>query len=181
VTTGASFPSSPRPADSGAEPSVRLSARRRYKFYRPHRVHYYLVLTGITLALLVCALTTAAWATKRMDLAAIAFVAVLLTDMIIFSAFFMGFFMIIEGNIPTRRIKVLLPHAGVGMLSPLLYTLNIAAALDSIGEAPVSGISVIVSYVCLVLLLVQFAMGKAVVRPEPLRLVSAQGVRRVRR
>lgn len=181
MTTGASYPSSPDPADSGAVPPIRRAARRRYKFYRPHRVHYYLVVTGITLALLVCGVTTAAWATQRMDLANAAFAMVLVTDLIIFGAFFMGFFMIIEGNIPVRRIKVLLPHACVGMLSPLLYTLNIAAALNRIGEGPVSGTSVIVSFVCLGLLLVQFAMGKAVVRPEPLRVVSVEGVRRVRR
>jgi hypothetical protein len=131
--------------------------------------------------MLVCGLNTAAYASKRLDLATAAFAAVLVTALVIFVAFFLGFAMVLGGHIPVRRLKYLIPHAAVGMLSPLVYTLNIAAALDTLGEGPVSGVSVVASYVCLGLLLVQFAMGKAVVRPEPLRLVSAQGVRRVER
>ncbi len=144
-------------------------------------MHYYLVLTGLSLAVLVCLLNSVAYVTRRIDLATVAFTAILITALVIFSAFFMGFTMVIEGNIPGRRLNYLLPHAAVGMLSPLFYTLNIAAALDGAGIGPVSRISVVVSYVCLGLLVVQFLMGKAVVRPEPLRLVSAGGVREVRR
>lgn len=180
VTTGGAFPSSPHPTSPRGGP-VHHAPRRRYRFYRPHKVHYYLVITGIGLAILVCVLNTAAYVTQRMDLSMVAFFAILVTALIIFVAFFLGFTMVAGGHIPARRLKYVLPHAAVGMLSPLLYTLNISAALDTLGTGPVSRLSVTVSYVCLGLLLIQFAMGKAVVRPEPLRLVSSQGIREVRR
>lgn len=178
VTTGRAFPSSRHPAVVGTE-SPRPAPKRRYKFYRPHRVHYYLVLTGISLAVLVCVLNTVAYASRRVDLATIAFFAILVTALVIFAAFFMGFTMVVEGNMRGRRLQFLLPHAAVGLLSPLFYTLNIAAALDSVGIGPVSRLSVAVSYICLGLLMVQFLMGKAVVRPEPLRLITPRGVHRV--
>lgn len=178
VTTGRASPSTPHLDATGNE-STRRVQRRRYRFYRPHRIHYYLVLSGISLAVLVCALNTVAYASRRVDLATAAFGAILVTAVVIFAAFFLGFTMVVEGNMRGRRLQYLLPHAAVGLLSPLLYTLNIAAALDSVGTGPVSRLSVAVSYVCLGLLGVQFLMGKAVVRPEPLRLISERGVHKV--
>lgn len=179
MTAGAPFPTSPRPLPPRGRRSARPAPKRRHKFYRPHKVHYYLVLTGISLAVLVCGLNTVAYLTRRVDLANATFAAVLVTALVIFVAFFMGFYMVAAGNIPVSRLKYLLPHAAAGMLSPLVYTLNIAASLDSIGEGPVSRFSVIASFVCLGLLLVQFAMGKAIVRPDPLRLISPNGVRKI--
>jgi hypothetical protein len=63
------------------------------------------------------------------------------------------------------------PHAMVGVLSPLIYTLNISIDVDGVGQSPISGWSLTCSVVCLLLLAVQFAMGRLVVRPEKLHLV----------
>lgn len=160
-----------RPSPVKRQPG-RRGARKKRTYYRPHKVHYYLVLTGISLAIGVCVLNTVGYATHRVDLADVAFWAIAAAALVICSAFFMGFFMIMNGNIPSKRIRILAPHAVVGTLSPLFYTLNIAAALDGLGTRPVTLLSLVVSYLCLVLLAVQFAMGKAVVRPEPLRLLK---------
>lgn len=156
-------------------PSSRPASRHRYKFHRPHKLHYYFVMASITMAVVVCTLNTIAYATRRLDLADVAFAAILVAALTIFCTFFLGFFMLMNGNIPAKRLKYLIPHGAVGTLSPLLYTLNIAAALDGLGTQPVGIVSLATSYASFALLGIQFAMGKAVVRPDPLRLLRGRG------
>lgn len=158
--------------DSGlARAESRPSARKRYRFRRRHTPHYYLVITALSGAALVCVLKTAAYLTKSVILASISFGAVVFTALAVSVAFFWGFYMVMNGNIPVRRLRVLAPHAMLGVLSPLFYTLNISVALDSVGTQPESGLSLVTSFFCLGLLGIQFRMGRAVVRPEPIRLL----------
>jgi hypothetical protein len=141
----------------------RKSRRRRYRYWRRHTPHYYIVLTAISCAVGVCVLEGIAFRSKSVQLAEVAFVAIAFTALIISTAFFWGFFMVMNGNIPAHRLKYLVPHGAVGVLSPLLYTLNICLALDGLGREPVGIGSLVCSVLCLVLLGVQFSMGKAVV------------------
>ncbi|MGH2441761.1 MAG: hypothetical protein ACRDFX_01185 [Chloroflexota bacterium] len=153
-------------------PRVRKGqAARRSHYHRRHTVHYFLVVPGVTAALISSALNGAAFATRSIVLSEITFAAVCITALIIFTAFFWGFYMIMSGHIPYHRLKILAPHAIVGVLSPLFYTLNISIDLDGLGISPISGWALALSVVCLVLLAVQFTMGKLVVRSEPLHIV----------
>lgn len=120
----------------------------------------------------MCVLNSVAYASKSIGLAQVAFGAIVVTALVVFAAFFWGFFMIMNGHIPARRLKVLLPHGAVGVLSPLLYTINISVALDAVGREPVSMVSLVCGYASLALLSVQFTMGRAVVRTPPLRLLT---------
>lgn len=146
-------------------------ARRKHRFRRLHTLHYRIVLVGLTAATVVCVLNTWAYVNKSVLLADICFIAITITALIIFTAFFWGFFMLMNGYIPASRLKFLIPHASLGVLSPLLYTLNISVDLDGLGSSPISGLSLGCSLICLGLLLVQFWMGKSMVRPEALHLV----------
>jgi hypothetical protein len=145
--------------------------KRRVRGRRRHTPHYYIVLSALSLAVIVCVLESVAYETKSIFLSEIAFVGVGLTTFVVSAAFFWGFYMAMSGNIPSHRLKVFLPHGAVGVLSPLLYTLNISVGLDALGTTPVGVWSVICSIGCLALLCIQFVMGKAVVRREPLRIV----------
>jgi hypothetical protein len=165
----------------GGEPVVRVvavkraargSARQRYRFWRRHTPHYYLVLTAISAAVMVCLLNAWAFLSRSLMVSGVAFAMTLFAALAICTAFFWGFYMIMNGNIPVHRLKVLAPHAVVGFLSPLCYTLNISFDLDGVGSRPISGLSLACSAFCLLLLGVQFTMGKLVVRPEPLRVIS---------
>ncbi|MGH2449121.1 MAG: hypothetical protein ACRDFS_11045 [Chloroflexota bacterium] len=146
--------------------------RRRSHYARQHRVHYYLVLAGVSAAAIEVLLNLAAFLSGDLLLSDIAFAGVCITSLIIFVAFFLGINMIMNGHIPSHRIKILIPHATVGMLAPLFYTLNIAVDLPTVGSAPISGLALAVNCCCLALLAVQFTMGKRVVRTEPLRLIQ---------
>ncbi len=147
--------------------------RKGYRYFRRHTPHYYIVLSGISCAILVCALNAWSFITRSLVLSEVAFAAVGVATVVISVAFFWGVFMVMSGNIPANRIKIFVPHGIVGMLSPIFYTLNISVDLGDVGIRPTSGLSLGCSLVCLVLLGVQFAMGKAVVHPDPLRVVKA--------
>jgi len=129
---------------------------------------------GLSGATLVCVVNTVAFATRGIGLAEVAFGLVLVTALVIFSAFFWGFYMAMSGNVPAGRLKYLLPHGAVGTLSPLFYTINISIDLDRLGQR-VNVWSLATSFGCLAILLIQFGMGKAVVRPEPLRILPRTG------
>ncbi|HEX8918457.1 MAG TPA: hypothetical protein VF898_08135 [Chloroflexota bacterium] len=146
-------------------------APRRQRFRRRHTPHYFLVLAGLAGAVSVCTLNTIGFVNRSVQFAEICFAAVALTALLISVAFFWGFFMLMNGRIPSHRLRYFVPHGAVGVLSPLLYTLNISTALDDVGSQPVSGLSLVCSYACLGLLCIQFAMGKAVVRPPRLRVL----------
>ena len=157
-------------------PSTPLSrphhaAKPRYKYHRRHTVHYYLVIASVFASACVCVLNFIGYKTGSIQLAEVCFASIVLANALISTAFFWGFFMVMNGHIPTRRIKVLLPHATVGVLSPLLYTLNISINLDGLGAQSVSGLSLACSVGCLGLLAVQWMMGRAIVKPEPIRIM----------
>jgi hypothetical protein len=148
------------------------SRRRRYRYLRAHKPHYYFVLSGITCASIVLVLETAAYLNRSVQLAEVAFGAVAVTTLVIFCAFFCGFYMALSGTVPIHRLKYVVPHGAVGVLAPLFYTLNISFGVEGVGREPVSAGMVLSSALCLVMLVVQFAMGKAVVHQEPLHLVK---------
>jgi hypothetical protein len=155
-------------------PKAQRRARAKAGLFRKHTPHYYLVLSGISCALVVVALNAAAFSTRSLLLAEVAFAAVTVAALVIFTAFFWGFYMLMNGNIPVHRLKYLLPHACVGVLAPLFYTLNICVALEGLGHSPVSGLALGTSVLCLALLCLQFSMGKAVVHRTPLRLLVSR-------
>lgn len=155
-----------------AQPA-RTGHRRRHRYFRRHTPHYFIVLTGISCAITVCALNAWSFITHSLLLSEVAFAAVSTTAVVISIAFFWGVFMVMSGNIPSHRIKYFVPHGIVGMLSPIFYTLNISFDLNDLGIRPTSGLSLGCSLVCLGLLGVQFAMGKAVVHPDPIQVVKA--------
>ncbi|HZU14016.1 MAG TPA: hypothetical protein VFB58_14335 [Chloroflexota bacterium] len=154
-----------------SDPSAR-TRRRAYRYRRPHTPHFYLVLGGLTGAVLVCVLNLVSYVTGSVLLATVTFGATLFTALMIFLAFFWGFYMVSSGLNPERRIVIL--HGAVGMLAPLFYTLNIDAALDGVGTSPVGALSLGTSFACLGLLIVQFLMGKAVVKTERLRVIRPE-------
>jgi hypothetical protein len=147
--------------------------RRPYHYVRRHTPHYFIVLSGISCAIIVCALNAWAFITRSLLLSDVAFAAVSVTAVVISVAFFWGIYMVMSGNIPAHRIKVFVPHGIVGVLSPIFYTLNISFDLNDLGIRPTSGLSLGCSLVCLALLGVQFAMGKAVVHSDPLQVIKA--------
>lgn len=152
--------------------------RRRYRYHRRHTVHYYLVLTGVSAAAGVCLLYGAAYRTGSIVMGELAFAGAMVAGLAVFVAYFWGFYMLMSGNIPLQRVKILIPHAAVGTLSPLLYTLTICFGLDGLGSQPVTVWMPIISLLCLALLGVQFTMGKALVRPQPLRVIKGRTARR---
>lgn len=116
-------------------------------------------------------LTGVSFFTRQVTVAYVSFAMILLTSMLIFAAFFWGFSLVLIGRIPPRRLKYLAPHAAVGLLSPLLYTINVSFALDILDGKPASGALVISTTTSVLLLLVQFSMGKAVVHRAAIHLV----------
>lgn len=130
------------------------------------------MIAGVFAASLVCVLNFIGYKTGSIQLAEWCFACIILANALISTAFFWGFFMVMNGHIPIKRIKVLLPHAMVGVLSPLLYTLNISINLEGLGAQSVSGLSLACSLACLALLAVQWMMGRAIVKPEPIRMVA---------
>jgi len=153
----------PRPASG--------PARRRYRYWRKHTPHYYLVLTALPCAVTVCILNAIAFFSRSILMAEVAFYATLATTLIILLTFFWGFCLVLTVNVPAHRMKYLIPHAAVGVLSPLAYSLNISLVVDTVGEQPVGAGLLIISCLCLALLLLQFSMGKGVVYNKPLYLI----------
>lgn len=152
-----------------AEPSVR---KTRYRYRRRHTPHYYLVIASVFAAALVCVLNIVGYKTGSVRLADVCFASIVVANATISSAFFWGFYMVMNGHIPVKKLKVLVPHAMVGVLSPVLYTLNISINLEGLGVQAVSAVSLACSFACLGLLSLQCVMGRAIVRPEPLRVLA---------
>jgi len=146
--------------------------RRRYRYWHRHTPHYYLVLTAISCAALVCLINLIGYLNKSLLVAEVAFAAAVGTSLVIFTTFFWGFYMLMSGNIPLHRMKYLLPHGAVGVLTPHLYTINISISLEGLGSQPVAGGQLALTVTCLAILGVQFSMGKAVVHRQPLHLVK---------
>ena len=147
------------------------TARHRYRYRRRHRPHFYSVVVSVSGAVLACIVNAIAYLDGGVGLAEIAFACVFATACSMFLTFFLGFTMVMSGHIPAHRLRVLVPHGAVGVLSPLLYTINVSIDLDRWGK-PLSGAALLCSLSCLLLLAIQAAMGKAVVRPDPIRIVK---------
>jgi uncharacterized membrane protein len=152
-------------------PATATQARRRYRYRRRHTPHFYLVTSGLIAAAGVCVLNGSAYASGSIQLAELAFVSVGVTNLIIFAAYFWGFYMAMCGRVPIGRMKILVPHACVGVLTPLLYTLNISLDIENLGTAPVTGLALVCSICCFALICLQYGLGKLMVRPEPMHLV----------
>jgi len=156
-------------------PQVRVTRRprqkRRFRYRHRHTPHYFLVLLGIGGAIVSFGGSLLAFTQHSVELSEIAFGVVTATSLIIFSAFFWGFTMLAGGNIPAHRIRIFVPHAIVGTLAPLFYTVNLSLDLQNLGAGPISAAGVTTSGLSIVMLGIQFAMGKRVTHREPLRLV----------
>ena len=94
----------------------RRGSRRRFKYWRRHTPHFYLALTAIAAASLLSLSDGIAFLIGGVVLCGIAFAMTGVTAIAVFSAYFWGFFMVMNGNIPLARIKVFIPHAVVGSL-----------------------------------------------------------------
>jgi hypothetical protein len=162
----------PRVRAAHREHVQRQKTRRRFRRLRRHTPHYYFVVTGVGGATVVGVLDGISYFQRSVYVGTVAFAAVLVTALVIFAGFFWGFSMAIRGKVPQDRLKYVIPHGAVGMLAPLLYTLNISLALDTAGNAPVNGGVLLCGVLSWLLLLVQFSMGKAVAHRPRLRLVK---------
>ncbi len=159
----------------GASAERRRGARRRFKYWRRHTPHFFLATAAIASAAVLCVVEGVAFVAGGVTLTEAAFAVTCVTTGIVFAAYFWGFFMVMSGNIPVDRIKVFLPHAIVGTLSPLVYMLNLSLLFDSITATRLPGSSLALSIVSLGLLAIQFFMGKRVVRVERPRLLKLHG------
>jgi len=148
-----------------------LQAARRHRYRRRHTVHYYTVVIALLCAAAVVALDAIGFVERDIGLSTAAFAAVGIATLAVFVAFFWGFYMLMSGSIPAKRIRRVVPHAALGVIAPLLYTLNLSAGLDDVGRKPVSGVSLGCSLACLLILCLQFWMGKMIVRPARLHVI----------
>lgn len=154
------------PIDGGVDPRVTRAPRRRR--FRRHTPHFYLVLIAVACAIGLCPLEIAAYLGKSLTVGAIACIAAGITTVAVSVSFFWGFFLLLNGQLSSRRFRIVFPHAAVGTLSPLLYMLNFSLALDGAGHRPVSMPLVALSLFSVFLLGIQFVMGRSVVyRPRP--------------
>jgi hypothetical protein len=144
---------------------------RRHRYRRRHTPHFYIVIAALIAAAVVCVLNGIAFAREDVILASVAFAAVVAAMVVVSAAYFWGFYMLMSGNIPVKRLKILIPHAAVGVMSSLLYMLNVSASLDGLGAKPVSGVALACSLASFGVLGVQYLMGRAMVRPERLRVL----------
>lgn len=156
--------------DAGFDPQ--RSARRRFKFRRRHTPHFYLVVGAVAGASCLCLVDAVAYVLGGTALGVVAFGMTLLASVLVFAAYFWGFFMVMNGNIPVARMKVFLPHAVVGTLSPLVYMLNVSLLFDTLGSGPLPGWALALAVLSLSLLAVQFLMGRRVVRVERPRVLK---------
>lgn len=152
----------------GNQPRRKTRNPRRWRYWRRHTPHFYLVLLAVSCALLACGTTVVAYVGGGLTLGAVAVVTVGIATLTVSVAYFWGFFLLLSGQVPAHRFRVLLPHACVGTLSPLAFMLNFSLALDGLGRRPVSLWLAGLMSASVGLLGVQFAMGRAVVhRPRP--------------
>lgn len=151
-------------------------ARPRYRFRRSHKPHFYLGTSALVLALLLCVADLAALVHPSTATGELAFVVLIATLVAMLGSYFLGFFMVMDGNIPLHRIKVFLPHALVGSLSPLLYMLNFTIALDGAGRRPLALVSMLFAFVSAAAIGAQYLLGRRVTRVEGLRVVRATDV-----
>jgi uncharacterized membrane protein len=149
-------------------------ARRRYRFRRRHTPHFNLVTTALCLATAVVVVDLIGFLVGTVQLGVVAFAFLAAACVSVLASYFWGFFMVMNGNIPMRRLKIFLPHAVVGSMSPLIYVLNISLAVDSVGAKSVSGVSLSFAAASLGILMLQYSMGRRVTRFEGLRLVESE-------
>ncbi len=152
-------------------PNEPILKRRQYRFRRRHTPHFYLVISALSFATLLCGMDVGAYVNGTVLGAEVAFVWTGITAIVVCAAYFWGFYLLMKGTIAESRLKVLVPHATVGTLSPLLYMLNVSIAFEDFSFRSEAAVSVVVAFFSLALLLVQFRMGRAVARVDPPRLL----------
>lgn len=149
-----------------------VTARRRYRFRRRHTPHFYIVTAALSMALLLCAVDIVVWQESSLVAVHVAFGILAVTCLTVMAAYFWGFYMAMSGNIPTDRLKIFIPHAVVGSLSPLIYVLNLTVAFDSVDQPRLNGLSLVLAFVSVGILIIQYSMGRRVVRVERLQLLT---------
>jgi|SRR5579884_833932 len=145
--------------------------RKRYRFRRKHTPHFYLVTAALTCAALLAGLEGVDIASRSVTLGNVSFWLTCATALVVFAAYFYGFFLIMHRDIPASRMKVILPHAIVGTLSPLVYAMNVTIAFDDLGSRPVTGFAFGAALVSFFLLCGQYRMGRAVVKVDRPRIL----------
>ena len=160
----------PNPAASSvADAPVR--ARHRHKFRRRHKPHFFTGTGALSLAVTLATADMIGVISDSVFVAELAFIALCLTLICVLGSYFLGFFMVMDGNIPLHRVKVFLPHALVGALSPLLYMLNFSLAFDTLGTRPVQMYGLALALFSGLLIAIQYFMGTRVTKVEGLRLI----------
>ncbi|GAC1442780.1 MAG: hypothetical protein NVSMB52_00360 [Chloroflexota bacterium] len=147
----------------------RVAQRHRYR--RRHTLHFYLGATGLIASAITGVVSVVAYTTRSIAMATVSFFMMAVTALVVSTAFFWGFYMVANGNFPARRIKIVIPHAAVGTLSPLLYALNISLSLEGVGNARLTTLALICALLSFLLLALQFTMGRRVVRPTRLHVI----------
>jgi hypothetical protein len=71
-----------------------------------------------------------------------------------------------------RRLRFLFFHAGLGFLTPLLYSLIISAELPTVARQPVGDLELTLSFWALPVVGVQFLSGWSVLSRRPWRTLT---------
>jgi hypothetical protein len=131
-----------------------------------HSPHFYLALGGIAAAVVACALNLWAYYDEGLLLTKVSFAMAVLTAAILYAAWFWGVFLLMSGN-SVRRLSLLLVHATLGSISPLLYTMAFGLQMDTLSSQPVGGLEVGLEFLGLLMLLTQLGTGRLMRRRRP--------------
>lgn len=143
-----------------------------------HSLHYYLAFAGLIGACLTLLLTIWAYYDEGLLLTKVAFVAVFLTTVVLFVAWFWGGYLVMSGIMPRRRLLYLIFHTLLGFMVPLVYAVYVAAQVDLLTSQPVGDLEVGLSFWGLVILLIQWVSGWSVLPRNPWRVIAQRVARR---
>lgn len=161
------------PVVDSAEASTRVrSIRFRRSFHRSP--HYYLALTGLVSAVVVCVLNLWAYYNEGLSLTMAGFIALLVTTTILAITWFWGGLLLMFGVIVPSRLAYLIFHATLGSITPPLYALAIGLQIDSLGRQPVGDIEVELEIAALLVLSVQLISGWVMLKRRPWHSGSAR-------
>ena len=132
-------------------------------------MHFYLALLGLVGGLVVLAVNLWAYYDERIVPSEIAFATLAATATILFITWFWGMFLSMSGKIPIPRLGYLLLHGSLGAITPLLYGLIISAQLPHLATQPVGDLEINLSMVSLLVAILQFISGWAVLGRRPWR------------
>lgn len=131
-----------------------------------------MVTTAISLAALLCVVDIGAYASASTWATHLAFGVLTAAFIGVLVSYFYGIFMAMNGNIPTSRLKIFLPHAVVGSLTPLVYMLNLSIAFDNLDQRRLGLFSLVAAFISLGVITVQYLMGRRVVRVDRLKILT---------